>query len=151
MQSKRTILIAVIIGIISVFGWQALQVRESRALPKVRQTQNSQVWITEPKNRDEVPERQYIEGKVSNATAAVWLVIHPMDVTDYWVQPQLTVHQDGTWQVDGYVGRPGNTDVGKRYEIMAIANPKRPLKEGDKLRFWPDAESKSEVVEVVRK
>jgi hypothetical protein len=74
-----------------------------------------------------------------------------MEVADFWVQPQLTVNRDGTWMVSIYVGRPGNLDAGKRYEIMAIANPKRPLKEGDVLRFWPDAESKSEVIEVVRK
>jgi hypothetical protein len=74
-----------------------------------------------------------------------------MEVSDYWVQPQLTFHQYGAWRVGAYIGRPGSVDAGKHYEIMAIANPKRPLKEGDVLRFWPDAESKSEAIEVVRK
>jgi hypothetical protein len=151
MRLKQVMMTAAISGIFSVLGWQALQVGESRALPKVEQTQSPKVWITEPKNRDKVPERPYIEGKVSNANSAVWLVVHPMEGSDYWVQPQLTVNQDGTWRVDAYLGRPGGADAGKHFEIMAIANPKRPLKEGDVLRFWPDAESKSAVVEVVRK
>jgi hypothetical protein len=131
--------------------WQALQVGESRALPNVEQAQSTKVWITEPKNRDIVPERPYVEGKVSNANAAVWVVVHPMEVADYWVHPRLTANQDGTWRVDAYLGRPGNVDAGKHFEIMAIANPQRPLNEGDVLRSWPDAASKSEVVEVVRK
>ena len=150
MRKKRMMLTAAVLGII--LGWQALQVMESRALPNIEQTQSPKVWITEPKNRDTVPERPYVAGKVSNANAAIWVVVHPMQVADYWVQPQLTVHRDdGTWRVGVYIGRPGTVDAGKHYEIMAIANPKRPLKEGDVLRFWPDAESKSEVVEVVRK
>jgi hypothetical protein len=53
--------------------------------------------------------------------------------------------------VSTYVGRPGNVDVGKQFEIMAIANPKRPLKEGELLSFWPDAESRSEPVKVTRR
>jgi len=151
MRKMRITLIAVVLGIISVLVWQAVQVIESRALPNVEQTQIPKIWITEPKNGATVPERPYVTGKISNPNAAVWVVVHPMDVSDYWVQPQLTVSRDDTFRVDIYVGRPGNSDAGKHYEIMAIANPKRPLKEGDVLRFWPDAESKSEVVEVVRK
>ncbi len=151
MRTKRLVLTAAVLGIISALGLQALQVGESRALTNVEQTQSLKIWITEPKNRETVPERPYVEGKVSNTTAAVWVLVHPMEVSDYWVQPQLTVNRDGAWRVGIYIGRPGTVDAGKRFEIMAIANPKRPLKEGDVLRFWPDAESKSEVVEVIRK
>ncbi len=151
MQLKQVMMTAAISGMLSVLGWQAFQVRESLAVLNVEQTQSPKIWITEPKTGATVPERPYVAGKVANPNAAVWVVVHPMEVSDYWVQPQLTVNRDGAWRVDIYVGRPGTVDAGKRYEIMAIANPKRPLKEGDVLRFWPDAESKSEVVEVVRK
>ncbi len=151
MWKKPFILTAVILGVILALAWQAFQARESRAMPNVEQAQILKVWITSPKNGDTVPERPYVAGKVSNPNAAVWVIVHPMEVSDYWVQPRLTVNEDGTWRVGIYVGRTGNADSGKRYEIMAIANPKRPLKEGDVMRYWPDAESKSEVVEVVRK
>jgi hypothetical protein len=151
MRKMPFILTAMILAVISALAWQAFPVRESRAMPTVRRAQAPKVSIARPQNGDTVPERPYVAGKVSNPKAAVWVIIHPMEVSDYWVQPQLTVNPDGTWRVSIYVGRPGNVDAGKRYEIMAIANPKRPLKEGDVMRYWPDAESKSEVVEVVRK
>jgi hypothetical protein len=147
MRKRPFILVAVILGVISALAWQAFQVRESRAM----QAQIPKIWMIWPKNGDTVPERPYVAGKVSNPKAAVWLIVHPIEVSDYWVQPQLTVNGDGRWRASIYVGRPGNLDTGKRDEIMAIVNPKRPLKQGDLLRFWPDAESKSEIVEVVRK
>lgn len=81
----------------------------------------------------------------------VWVVIHPMEASDYWVQPSLTVKNDGTWKVMIYVGRPGRIDVGKQFEVMAVANPKVNLKEGDVLSGWPEAEWKSEVIELIRK
>jgi hypothetical protein len=148
MRNKRMMLTAAFLGVILALASQPLWIRESRALPNAEQIK---VWITQPKNRDAIPERPYVEGKVSNANSTVWVIVHPMEVADFWVQPQFTVNRDGTWMVSIYVGRPGNLDAGKRYEIMAIANPKRPLKEGDVMRYWPDAESKSEVVQVIRK
>ncbi len=147
MRKGPFILTAVILGVISAVAWQGFQVRESRAM----QAQIPKIWITWLKNGDIVPERPYVAAKVSNPKAAVWVIVHPMEASDYWVQPQLTVNEDGTWRVSIYVGRPGNLDAGKRYEIMAITDPKRPLKEGDVMRYWPDAESKSEVVQVIRK
>jgi hypothetical protein len=79
------------------------------------------------------------------------MIVHPSLVADYWVQAGPTVRADGKWRVSAYVGRPGNVDVGKHFEIMAVANPKRPLKEGDILPYWPEAASKSQLIEVVRK
>jgi hypothetical protein len=151
MRKKRVVRAAVFLGIVLAVGWQALRTSELQAVPSTEQAESRKIWITEPKDRGTVPERPYVEGKVSDPNAEVWLVVHPMEVADYWVQPRLTVRRDGTWRVSIYIGRPGNADVGKHFEIMAIANPKRPLKEGDVLKFWPDAEMKSEVVEVVRK
>ena len=85
-----------------------------------------------------------------NCTAAVRVVAHPMETGSYWVQPNVSVKTDGTWKVIIYIGRPGDVDVGKQFEIMAVANPKISLKEGDVLDEWPDAEFKSQVVEVTR-
>ncbi len=78
------------------------------------------------------------------------MVVHPMEVSEYWVQPPVTVKKDGTWRVMIYIGRPGTIDVGKQFEIMAVANPKVKLNEGDKLRGWPEAQWKSEVIFVTR-
>jgi len=109
------------------------------------------VRITAPADKSQVPERPLVEGTVSDANASVWVVVHPMEVADYWVQPAVTVREDGTWKVMAYMGRPGDIDVGKQFEIMAFANPAEPLKEGDVLKGWPKAQAKSQVIEVTRK
>lgn len=107
--------------------------------------------LIEPKHGDTVPERPYISGQVADSNAEVWVIVHPMEVSDYWVQPRTSVRADGSWKVSVYIGRPGSIDVGKRYEIRAIANPKQKLKEGDILSGWPEAQWKSEFIEVIRK
>jgi hypothetical protein len=113
--------------------------------------QQLQLRITAPADDVKVVYRAIIEGIVSDPAATVWVVIHPMEVSDYWVQPAVTVGENGRWRVQVYIGRPLSGDIGKRFEVRAFANSKASLKEGDVLRTWPDAQSKSQVVEVVRK
>lgn len=107
--------------------------------------------IKSPLDKSKVPERPYVEGTVTNFNAKVWVIVHPMEGSDYWVQPSISVKEDGSWKVKIYIGRPGSDDVGKQFEIMAVANPKDNLKEGDVLSGWPDAQTKSQVIEVTRK
>jgi hypothetical protein len=113
--------------------------------------QETNLSIIEPKNGEEVVYRPYVSGKVADANAEVWVIAHPMDVSDYWVQPKVSVEGDGSWKVMIYIGRPGTIDVGKHFEIRAVANPKIRLKEGDVLVGWPEAQWKSQVIEVTRK
>ncbi len=113
--------------------------------------QQLNIRITAPSDNTAVPERPFVEGKVMDPSAAVWVVVHPMAVSDYWVQQRITVRADGMWRVMIFVGRPGSIDVGNHFEIMAVANPKMRLKEGDILKEWPEAQAKSQVIEVIRK
>jgi hypothetical protein len=112
---------------------------------------SGQIQITLPQDGSQVLPRTYIEGSVSDPNAKVWVVIHPMEVSSYWVQPAITVGKGGTWKVMAYLGRSGNIDVGKQFEIMAVANPKFSLKEGDVLSRWPEVQWSSKVIEVTRK
>ncbi|MBM3300856.1 MAG: hypothetical protein FJY85_12990 [Deltaproteobacteria bacterium] len=107
--------------------------------------------ILEPVDGQSVVERQYVSGKTTDSSAEVWVIIHPMEVSDYWVQPRTSVRDDGTWKVSAYVGRPGGIDVGRLFEIRAVANPKQDLREGQVLSYWPEAQWKSKVIEVKRK
>ena len=107
--------------------------------------------ITTPVENDALGELPFVEGTVSDPNAKVWVIVHPMEVSDYWVQPPVTVKDGGKWKVQIHIGRPGAADIGKHFEIMAIANPTADLKSGDKLKAWPSAKWKSQVVEVVRK
>ena len=95
------------------------------------------VEITALSPDSRVPYRPFVEGRVSNPNAAVWVVIHPLAVSNYWVQPRVSVHQNGLWTVQVYIGEPGSKHIGQRFEIRAFANPKGKLHEGDILTDWP--------------
>jgi hypothetical protein len=113
-----------------------------------------EVRISSPKENAAVPEQPVVQGTVWDARAAVWVVVHPLEAepnTDYWVQPQAEVKEDGTWTAEIYVGDPGNEDVGKQFLIMAVANPKQELTDDDVLTAWPPAEAQSNIVSVTRK
>lgn len=106
--------------------------------------------ITAPADGAEVPWRPFVEGTVAGPNAKVWAIVHPMSGSTYYVQPSLSVKEGGTWRVKIYIGRK-NRDVGERFEIMAVANPKRKLKEADELPGWPEAQWTSQMIEVIRK
>ena len=113
--------------------------------------QNGNIAIKSPSDGASVPERPIVEGVVMDKTAQVWVVVHPMETSAYWVQTRVTVRKEGLWRVQVYIGRPGSIDVGKHFEIMAVANPEQTLREGKVLGTWPEAQSRSEVIEVIRK
>lgn len=130
--------------LLQIKAWQEKKLKELEAAKIM-------LRITAPPDKSEVPERPFVEGTVADPKAKVWVIVHPMAVSDYWVQPSVAVKEDGTWKVKIYIGRPGSIDVGEQFEIMAVANPKVKLKEGDVLSGWPEAQGKSEVIEVTRK
>lgn len=109
-----------------------------------------EIQITSPHDGSEVLWRTYAEGKISDLDAEVWVIVHPMDVSAYWVQPSVSVKEDGTWKVQIYLGRAEDIDVGKKFEIVAVANPSDVFSEADILGGWPDAQWSSQVVTVTR-
>lgn len=107
--------------------------------------------VTAPKDNTAVAERPFVEGTAKNASAIVWVVVHPLETGDFYVQPKVNVRGGGAWTVQVYVGRPGRVDLGKRFEIRAISNPSDALSEGQTLPNWPRAEAMSEVILVTRR
>jgi hypothetical protein len=128
----------------SIKLWQERKLEEIESL-------ETMIVIIEPRDGDLVPNRPYIEGIVIDPEFEVAIIVHPMEVSDYWVQPIPSVKRDGTWKASIYVGRPGGIDAGKHFEIMAVADSEKQLKEGDILTSWPEARWKSEIIEVIRK
>jgi hypothetical protein len=112
--------------------------------------QNDSIAIKSPYDGARVPERPIVEGVISDTTARIWVIVHPMETRDYWVQPGVTVGKGGVWEVRVYIGRPGTIDVGKHFEMMAVANPTETLREGKVLEMWPTAQWQSEAIEVTR-
>ena len=109
------------------------------------------IQITAPGDNASVDWRPTVQGTVSDPNATVWVVVHPVNTGGYWVQPSVGVDGDGKWRVQIYVGRAPDADVDVHFEIMAVAQPKANLKEGDVLSAWPTAEAKSQVIAVIRK
>ncbi len=108
------------------------------------------IRIVSPADGATVPMRPIVEVKAPVSATAVWVIIHPMEVADYWVQPRPSNRGSGQWRVQVYVGQPGTRDEGKHFEIQAVADPDQQLREGMKLPDWPKARFQSPVIEVVR-
>lgn len=124
--------------------WQEKQLREFGTSPIT-------LHISVPPDGAHVPELPFVEGTVSDRQARVWVIVHPMQQADFWVQQKATVRENRTWRLQIHIGRPGSVDVGQHFEIMAIANPKIDLTEGDIKHDWPESQGKSQVIEVIRK
>lgn len=111
----------------------------------------AKITIVAPVHGSSVAERPIVEGTVSDPAAAVWIVVHPLEVSDYWVQPQVSVRENGAWKAQINIGRPGRVDLGKLFEIRAVASPKAVLREGLVLDRWPESAAISNLIEVTRK
>lgn len=109
------------------------------------------ITITGPPDGLEVDQRHFVEGTVSDPSREVWVVVHPLDTSSYWVQPRVTVHSSGVWRSMAYFGRSGDLDRGKRFEIVAIAEPHETLQEGEYGSTWPRARWTSKPITVIRR
>lgn len=118
--------------------------------------------MTSPNNGAAVPREPFIKGIAPASTVSVWVVVRPLPRyetaraiagvggRDHWVQPQATIHRDLTWTAKVYIGRPGDVDVGIRFKITAVGDPRDPLREGDVLQQLPKAKWRSDTIGVVR-
>lgn len=112
---------------------------------------SDQLRILTLQDGDKVEWRQAVTGVIAEGANDLWVVVHPLETTEYWVQPKINVRAGGKWRVRVYLGRPGDIDVGKDFEVMAVAGSKQRLAEGMRLGDWPEARWRSEVVAVVRR
>lgn len=108
--------------------------------------------ITDPRDGDRVSSPCPVRITVSREYAEVWVIVNPTRTSgDYWVQPKAQMTDDKEWTAQAYIGRPGDSDIGKTFRIRAVVNPKISLKEGDVLNAWPAAFGQSQIIEVIRK
>lgn len=109
------------------------------------------VRILEPRDGASVESKQLIQGQVAGAVSQLWVVVHPLETSSYWVQPRVSIAHGGDWKVFGYFGRSGSIDAGRAFEVLAIADPQIQLDEGMILDRWPPSRLASSVVTVMRK
>jgi hypothetical protein len=116
-----------------------------------RPTATENIQIMSPSRGALVSPKTFVEGKINYITAEeVWVIVHPIGISSFWVQPLISVRQNGNWKVLAYFGRD-NVDSGVHYEIMSVANPDSKLIQGQILNSWPGAQWYSEIIEVIRK
>ena len=114
------------------------------------QPATSFVSILDPRNREAVRFRHRVTGMIEDPAVTVWLIVHPRDTGAYWVQPRVVAGRTGTWAVEAYFGRPSNIDVGREFEVLAVAGPTEKLQEGQVLPSWPESAWRSSIVNVIR-
>ncbi|MEW8050191.1 MAG: hypothetical protein AB2809_07420 [Candidatus Thiodiazotropha sp.] len=107
------------------------------------------IYISSPPEGGSVNQRHNVIGGVSDPTAKIIIVVHPVSVSEFWTQPPVTVRNDGQWHVKAHFGRQ-EMDHGEEYEVRAYANPQSQIIEG-KYNSWPEAEARSNVVIVTRR
>jgi hypothetical protein len=114
------------------------------------QPHRDSLLIRWPQDGAFVSARDSVVGTVTGAADAVWVVVHPVTTSDFWVQPPVTVRGNGTWRVVAYFGRTG-VDAGTVYEVRAFSGGREILQEG-KRSAWPQVSGiKSDVVSVTRR
>lgn len=130
-------------GVAILAGLAVYKATTQQALPA------SGLVIDSPTNDSIVPRQLLAKGRVTNATN-VWVVVRNAKAVRYWVQPEATVNDDGTWKGPIYIGSEDKADIGMRAQIRAFVNPTQTLQEGQILYTWPEAQLASGIVEVVR-
>lgn len=104
-----------------------------------------------PLSGQEVGLRTCFAGRMSDPNAKVVLVIKPLDIASYYVEPNVASRSDGTFFVVAYVAEAGRQFIGKRFVARAYENPRLTLHESDELDDWPSGyDARSDLVEFTR-
>ncbi|MFZ4526057.1 MAG: hypothetical protein ACOYOE_11030 [Chlorobium sp.] len=117
--------------------------------PATHFAQSKDINIESLSNGAQVDAEITLSGTVNNARE-VWIIVHPRETSDYWVQSTVTV-RDERWNGRIAIGRASVIDSGKHFEIMAVADPEQPLAEAQVYKEWPSARWKSPIVSITRK
>ncbi len=105
--------------------------------------------IDTPADGASVSWRPIVKGTVDGAST-VWVIVHALEKSEYWVQPKVTARKSGQWQIKAYVGNSTPTANIRDFEIKAIANPTETIAEGQVLEVWPVGQLNSKVIKVIR-
>ena len=117
------------------------------------------ITITEPTTGASVEMTYIVKGSVGSPKAKIYVLIHPISTSLYWVQNSPNVDFDGSWESTCYFGTESE-GVSESYEILALAyvedwyrilNKNIKLKSGDVLKELPPNFNQSNIVKVIRK
>ena len=86
-----------------------------------------------------------VRGRVSDAGAEVWVIVHPTLIRSCFANPTI-VSGTGDWSGTVVFGNE-STPSGTPFEFIAIANPTEIISEGQVI-CWPRSESATQPVDV---
>lgn len=125
----------------------------SSPTPTSTTTLTPAITITAPKSGDEVSRRELVEGTsegVYDSDLNIYVLIYPTDAGGpWWVQPDVDVLRDGSWETNCYFGREPPQDKGAHFRVRAIITT-QDLREGQQLQKLPDYVVISETIKVIR-
>ncbi|MBI4670844.1 MAG: hypothetical protein HY741_04140 [Chloroflexi bacterium] len=78
------------------------------------------ISINDPQDGTNVTLRYLAKGTVSDADAKVYVILHPLTVSEMWVQQTPIVDAQGNWQSTVIFGTD-TLGIGDRYELIALA------------------------------
>ena len=114
------------------------------------------VTITAPEEDATVSWREFVEGASEGVygsdSRSIYVLFYPTDVGGpWWVQPDVDLSHDGSWEVNCYFGRDPNIhpgDIGAHFRVCAIITTQK-LSEGQQWQKLPDYVVRSETINVV--
>lgn len=114
------------------------------------------ITITAPTEGNIVSWREIVEGTSEGAYGSeldIYVLVYPIDAGGpWWVQPDVDIFHDGSWEVNCYFGRDPKIhpeDKGARFRIRAIITTQK-LREGQQWQKLPDYIVSSETIKVIR-
>ena len=114
------------------------------------QAQQQNISIVSYKNGDNILCHVKIMIKTNAPSSSnIYLLVHPIAVNNWWVQPQFTYDSNGYWHCYAYFGECGK-NIGEKFEMIALVNPTQTLVLGQKPTTIPASQKQSSIVEVIR-
>lgn len=105
--------------------------------------------IVSPDNPLNAPSLLQLACSKGGIEGDVFFVVKPISVDEFFVQPQDPGWDEGC-SGTVHLGRGGTLDIGKTYQVRAIAAPELPLDGNQRLSAWPAAKWRSEILTLVR-
>lgn len=98
------------------------------------------IMIITAETHSQIGANEPVIGRVSDAEAQVWLVLHPVQSHDCWLQGPVNVRQDGSWHARVVYKKSELFTGDNNIEVRAVANPERSGSD-KKVTCWPAAEA----------
>lgn len=117
------------------------------------QAQQTDVSIVKYHDGDTIKCHSRIDIKTATSlsrTSHIYLLVHPLAVTDWWVQPRFIYDAPGKWHCTAQIGQSPNQNNGQEFELIVLVNPNPDLLPVKQLQNLPTSPSQSTSITLVK-